>query len=279
MKKTVISIVLFLVACSEPYPGFREIENGCFFKWNELGTETHSLEDADFILLAYDYCKNSDCDSASYGRQIVLGTSGAHFRKKFWKDLHIGDRFTLVFDSDESGFKKSFSVPDSVAVKYPVVLSCEPMAMYGLNSYTGDSAYFEMLMESREKSLIDLWLTDEGGYALNKNGVYVKISEIGDGDSVYTGREVVMSYKAYFYDGRLFDNTDEWTDTFTYVVGVPNQVIWGITAGIDGLREGGKAKIIIPSRFAFGKTGSSTGLVPPYEPLKYEINIIDVNIN
>jgi hypothetical protein len=189
---------------------------------------------------------------------MVLHTSGEYLNKKFWMDLHIGDRFTLIFDNGESGFKKSFSIPDSVAVKYPVVMACEPLAMYGLNSYTGDSANFETLMESREKSLIDFCISGEKGYILNRQGVYVKIDESGKGDSVLPGREVALSYKAYFLDGQLFDNTDEWTDTFKYVVGIPNQVISGITAGIDGLRGGGKAKIIIPSRFAFGKTGSST---------------------
>jgi FKBP-type peptidyl-prolyl cis-trans isomerase len=134
-------------------------------------------------------------------------------------------------------------------------------------------------MDFREQAIIESWVSEESDFELDDSGIYIKLIEEGSGDSVAVDREVVLSYKAYFYNGELFDDTQNWKDTFNYVVGVPNQVISGISEGIDGLRGGGKAKIIIPSRFAFGKDGSSTGLVPPFEPLKYEIKIIDVKVN
>ena len=43
------------------------------------------------------------------------------------------------------------------------------------------------------------------------------------------------------------------------------------------MREGEKAKIIIPSQLAFGENGSSTGIVPPYTSVIYEVTMLKVN--
>ena len=42
------------------------------------------------------------------------------------------------------------------------------------------------------------------------------------------------------------------------------------------LKKGEKAKIILPSQLAFGDQGSSNGVIPPYTPLVYQIEIIDI---
>lgn len=278
MKNICILSLIFLAACTKPYAGFKEIETGFYFKWKELGVETSSLKKSDFLLIGYDFCKDSDCDSARYSRQLFINLSDSFINRQFWSGFHIGDRFTLIFEEKALAFKKIFSIPDSISIRFPVIVTCESKAFCSFNHYTGDSSYLESLLDFREREIIDSWVSQEPGYMLDDSGIYVKVIEAGSGDSVAMDREVVLSYKAYFFNGALFDNTDNWQDTFKYVVGVPNQVISGISAGIDGLRKGGKAKIIIPSRFAFGKNGSSTGLVPPFEPLKYEIKIIDVNV-
>jgi FKBP-type peptidyl-prolyl cis-trans isomerase len=42
------------------------------------------------------------------------------------------------------------------------------------------------------------------------------------------------------------------------------------------MRKGEIAKFILPSRLAFGEQGSSDGTIPPFCPLVYEVEIIDV---
>ena len=262
-----------------PYAGFTEIDEGVYFKLKELGAESHSDKQADYMLIAYDFCKNSYCDSPSYSRYLIINLTDSKVKRDFWSEFQIADRFTLIYEENAVDFKKLYAIPDSVLVRFPVIVSFEPKAFCSFNSYTGDSSYFEPLMVFREQAIIESWVTEESDFELDDSGIYIKVIDQGSGDSVAVDREVVLSYKAYFYNGELFDDTQNWKDTLKYVVGVPNQVISGISKGIDGLREGGKAKIIIPSRFAFGKTGSSTGLVPPFEPVKYEIKIIDVKVN
>ena len=54
------------------------------------------------------------------------------------------------------------------------------------------------------------------------------------------------------------------------------QVIKGLEIGLKKMRQGEVAKIIIPSHSAFGEKGSSTGIVPPYTTLVYEVIMLNV---
>jgi FKBP-type peptidyl-prolyl cis-trans isomerase FkpA len=42
------------------------------------------------------------------------------------------------------------------------------------------------------------------------------------------------------------------------------------------MKPGGKAKIIIPSYLAYGERGSSTGTVPPFTPVVYQVHLIEI---
>jgi FKBP-type peptidyl-prolyl cis-trans isomerase len=46
--------------------------------------------------------------------------------------------------------------------------------------------------------------------------------------------------------------------------------------GLKYMREGGKAKLIIPSYLAFGKKGGETGILPPHTFVYYEVEVLEV---
>ncbi len=84
---------------------------------------------------------------------------------------------------------------------------------------------------------------------------------------------VKLNYTGSFLNGRVFERSPE---NFEISFGTPDQLIKGINYVIKRLKKGQNAKIILPSRLAFGENGSSNGTIAPYTPLIYEIKIIDV---
>ena len=42
------------------------------------------------------------------------------------------------------------------------------------------------------------------------------------------------------------------------------------------MTEGEKSLFILPSEIAFGKEGSSTGIIPPYTSLIFEVEVLKV---
>lgn len=87
---------------------------------------------------------------------------------------------------------------------------------------------------------------------------------------------VKLSYTGTFLNGRIFERSPA---NFEVSYGTPDQLIKGLNYVIKRLKKGQNAKIILPSRLAFGENGSTNGIIAPYTPLIYEVKIIDVKTN
>ena len=126
--------------------------------------------------------------------------------------------------------------------------------------------------EEKEKRLISEFFGDSLRQvrALDKGGFYWVKKPADGGSGFRNGDRIRVGYRGYFLNGRLMD---EGEPDFRMSYGDPSQLINGLNNVMAVLKEGQNAKIIIPSRLAFGSNGSSTGIVPPYTPLLYEISV------
>jgi len=104
---------------------------------------------------------------------------------------------------------------------------------------------------------------------------FLQITQKTTLDSVKKGSKVSLLYKGFFLDGRPADLSGG-NKPFEFTIGQEGQVIEGLKLALYRLKKGEKAKIILPSRLAFGSKGSSNGSIAPYTPLLYEVEIIDV---
>jgi len=109
----------------------------------------------------------------------------------------------------------------------------------------------------------------------------------GNGPKVEPGKNVKINYSAMFINGEIFETTIQeaamkYNIFDSLMVYLPFEFIQGDSAAIEGwneglsyMREGGKAKLIIPSALAYGEEGIE-GYIPPYSPLLYEIEVLEV---
>lgn len=104
-----------------------------------------------------------------------------------------------------------------------------------------------------------------GIYRLEKNST--------NNENVTLGKRVKIAFQGSFIDGRPLDAT---MHELEFIYGTPDQLIKGLNIVIGSLKKGETAKIIVPSRLAFGEQGSSNGSIPPYTPLVYNVKIIDI---
>jgi FKBP-type peptidyl-prolyl cis-trans isomerase len=92
-------------------------------------------------------------------------------------------------------------------------------------------------------------------------------------DTKKMGEKQVISYTGSLLNGFVIDQSPP---DFEYVPSSPDQLIKGLNLAFKKLKIGETAKIILPSRLAFGKNGTGNSLVPPFTPLLYEIKINDI---
>lgn len=115
--------------------------------------------------------------------------------------------------------------------------------------------------------------------------------QLGSGEEAAPGDSLEVHYVGTFRNGIIFDSSyaefDEQltVDTpFTFRLG-SGDVIQGWDQGLVGMREGGKRRLTIPPRFAYGSQGAGCApnsppedcIIPPNTTLLFDIELLRVN--
>jgi FKBP-type peptidyl-prolyl cis-trans isomerase FkpA len=103
----------------------------------------------------------------------------------------------------------------------------------------------------------------------------------GTGRAAQKGARLQVHYTGWLYDpskpgmkGRMFDSSKE-RGPFDFVLGA-GQVIPGWDQGFDGMKVGGRRRLIIPADLAYGRDGAGDGIIPPDSTLLFEMELLDV---
>ena len=139
-------------------------------------------------------------------------------------------------------------------------------------------------LRDNEKELLKKYIAKYHSDADPKpSGLYYIEEVAGDAakDSIVAGDIVKVFYKGYLIeendtvgiqDGYQFDSSGTY-EPFTFTVGA-GQVITGWDEAIKYMKDGGKAKWIIPSSLGYGST--TTGYIPRYSTLVFYVELYKV---
>lgn len=112
-----------------------------------------------------------------------------------------------------------------------------------------------------------------GIYTPLPGGLYVRDLVEGKGDQpVKKGYQVEVDYTGWLDTGKQFDSS-KGKEPLQFKVGSPN-IIAGMSQGIEGMKVGGKRKIIIPPGLAYGDRGRPP--IPPKAELTFEIELVKI---
>ncbi|HWK59110.1 MAG TPA: FKBP-type peptidyl-prolyl cis-trans isomerase [Parapedobacter sp.] len=161
-------------------------------------------------------------------------------------------------------------------------------ALYAeVNTYF--DAEIEKLKASEESKIASYIKNNKLEPLKTASGLQYIIVEEGTGEKPAAGDTVQVNYTgALVATGKVFDTSikevAEENDMFNamrpyepakFAIGV-RQVIPGWDEGLLLLPKGSKAKLIIPSELAYGENGDGRGVIPPFAPLVFDIELIDI---
>ena len=271
------------------YKGYTLTESGLYYKLQAIGDGKNKPQRGDFLQLIITYKTDkdsvfSDTYSNNETGKVILPFQHSSFTGSFEEGLvnmNAGDSVSFIVSAD-SLFSKFFKddlplfLPEGSMVKMDVKL----YRILSPKEYTEELESYRQTIEDRDieeqrklETFLDTCKTEF--YPLNNGMFYVPIKQ-GAGDMAESGNAIKINYKGYFLNGKQFESTYDRGQPLEYVVGTQGQLIAGLENAISLMNEGAKAKFIIPSRLAFGETGSSTGIIPAYTTVIYEVEIMSL---
>jgi peptidylprolyl isomerase len=98
---------------------------------------------------------------------------------------------------------------------------------------------------------------------------------VGDGPEAQRGQLVSVHYVGVSFDsGKQFDASWDRGKEFSFGLG-GGQVIAGWDRGVQGMKVGGRRKLVIPPHLAYGDRGAGSA-VKPGETLVFVVDLIGV---
>ena len=105
--------------------------------------------------------------------------------------------------------------------------------------------------------------------------------EVGTGEEALEGQIVVVHYTGWLYDakakdykGKKFDSSVDRGDPFRFPLG-DGRVIRGWDLGVQGMKVGGKRRLLIPSDLGYGLRGAGNR-IPPGATLVFDVELLGV---
>jgi FKBP-type peptidyl-prolyl cis-trans isomerase len=142
------------------------------------------------------------------------------------------------------------------------------------------------IMLEREKRLLDQYFEQNNiSVEPHSSGIYYLETVAGSGLTPVKGDYVIVQYTARLIDDKIFDTTDEALaiQKGIYSTGVlygnskfklEKLSVRGIEEGLKLMKEGGEARLIIPSTLGYGTEVVNN--VPAYSTLVYDIKLLKV---
>ena len=112
------------------------------------------------------------------------------------------------------------------------------------------------------------------GFDKTDSGLYYKLIQEGDGVKAEAGKTVAVHYKGMLADGMVFDSSYNRGNPIEFPLGM-GQVIPGWDEGIQLLKVGDKARLVIPSELGYGSRGAG-GVIPPNATLVFDVELMEV---
>ncbi|KAF9660374.1 peptidylprolyl isomerase [Tenacibaculum sp. ZH5_bin.1] len=144
-------------------------------------------------------------------------------------------------------------------------------AVEAFRTFEGAREKREAEAKAKQKELLN---QVAAGYDETPSGLRYKILQNGDGKQATKGAMVSVHYKGQLLDGTVFDSSYKRKQPIDFAIGV-GQVIPGWDEGIQLLKVGDKARLVIPSDLAYGAQGAG-GVIPPNATLIFDVELMNV---
>lgn len=277
--------LFFLSSCnheSEGYlAGYTQLVDDTYYRLAALGEGEHHASIGDYVTVQLRYATLEDSTFFAGLRRFQIERSNY--------SGSIDECLTLLSEGDSANFylnpRKFFentlqtTLPHFLDSAQTMRVDVKMLSLQDSISYARDKEAFVHWIEdfsAYERVLLAQYIAKERMNPHAVDSLFYLRKRPGSGDYPHDGDTLTIEFEGRFLDGEFFDSTKKRKESFQFVLGQKWQVIDGVERAVRMMREGELSLFILPSAIAFGATGSSTGIVPPYTPVIFEIELLEL---
>jgi FKBP-type peptidyl-prolyl cis-trans isomerase len=112
----------------------------------------------------------------------------------------------------------------------------------------------------------------EGKEVTTSSGLQYIDLKLGTGATAQASQTAIVHYTGWLESGKKFDSSVDRGQPFSFPLGA-GRVIKGWDEGVQGMKVGGKRKLIIPPSLGYGARGAG-GVIPPNATLIFEVELL-----
>ncbi len=277
-----IAIATISVSCGEKsdFPGFDKIEDGLYIKYENKAEGAKSATIGSILSMDLKYgtkdstLMNTADNGMPFKLQVDSGQYVGDIMHAFAK-LSEGDNAVIITSANQFFTK-------TVGTQLPPFIDSSEMLYFTvkLNKIqTQEEAQADAQNANAQKAMKEQ--EDLQAYLQTNNitaeptesGIYFISEKEGTGKAAEAGKTVKVHYTGMFLDGTKFDSSLDRGEPFEFQLGMGN-VIRGWDEGVVMMKEGGKARLIIPSAMAYGP--NDNGPIPGSSTLVFDVELLEV---
>jgi FKBP-type peptidyl-prolyl cis-trans isomerase len=255
--------------------GFSEIEKGISYKLVISGDGKTSPHKGDFVKINakgsglpkdWELFRDEEgLDTFTYGRHKELA-----FLEKLIANMVEGDSCVFNFDplTMRSGL---FKTNTKIGIRLLTHKSAEQVKKESLSH----DLWLRERYEDEARMLQNYLDENYEGLKPDSSGIVFISLEPGTEAQASTGDNVFVEYSGSFLSGKEFYSTRN-SEPFEFTIGQQGQALQGMEMGVKRMRQGEKARIIVPSHLAFGESGASTGIVGPFKTIIFDVELVKI---
>lgn len=273
---------LFSCKQNEEITGYKPIGNGIYYKLLQFGESKEKPQPGDFVTAHISYLTGNDSVFFNAIRNVELAKStypGSVFECFFRLSEYDSASFIINADSFFNITLHS-PLPSFIPASSKMKINIKLLAIKSAENYQKEKEEFLSWVEDLglyEKTVLRHYIDNHNTeLESSSDGIYRIDIKKGNGKQIERKDNITIHYIGRFLNGKIFDSTKDRNEPFQFVYGTEWQVVKGLEKALSGMCEGDHALFVMPSELAFGKDGSSTGIIPPYTSVIFEVEVISV---
>ena len=273
MKKILIAVLglIIITSCGNKQDVVKT-ESGLTYVDNKVG-EGREVKDGDLVNIHFIIWRLGDSTDI-YG-DWQNDTTKNEF--KVGSSYEGDQQMKYVVGSDQfvKGSDEGFKGMKAGGKRTMVIPTSNAYGDEGLGPIPPNSSIKIMLevFEVKDPIVAKMWDVDSTLFKQTESGLKYAIIEEGSGPDVQQGKVTSVHYSGFLSDGTKFDSSVEREEPLTLIVGM-GQVIPGWDEGLQLLKQGSKARFIIPPQLAYGER--DLGVIPPNSTLIFDVEVVEV---